>query len=277
MREGEGRVHKVTVVMGGHNYVVTTGNTSNTITINPSTIAIVAPSGTVTLTSPDAYLLPNTDGTVVAPQTCNPTNFNNMITFTGTGSTFTITPTIQACYTQGGGGGQLNMTTKATAASLVVGNSSPSSSSTKNSNNTSSTSTVPATITMTVTPVVTATAAPVVVGCTNGALFSTTNGQACTGMSTVSPAVPMKPVSSYSFTTTISKTSAKAEIMNVQAALNSALGTSLKTQLKVDGKFGPATTAAIKLFQKMNKISTTGVVGVKTGAALNALDIPMSH
>jgi peptidoglycan hydrolase-like protein with peptidoglycan-binding domain len=65
--------------------------------------------------------------------------------------------------------------------------------------------------------------------------------------------------------------------MNLQTALNAALGSTLKTQLKVDGKFGAGTTAAVKLFQKMNKISATGTVGVKTGAALTALNIPMSN
>ena len=62
--------------------------------------------------------------------------------------------------------------------------------------------------------------------------------------------------------------------MNLQKVLNFALGDNLKKKLKVDGKWGASTAAAVRQFQKMNKITpVNGVVGVKTRAALNKIVI----
>ena len=66
----------------------------------------------------------------------------------------------------------------------------------------------------------------------------------------------------------ISKTSSKADVMWIQEALNTFVGTTLA----VDGKYGPKTTAAIKAFQVANPSSgiADGIAGKKTLAALNA-------
>ncbi len=67
-----------TVVMGGHNYTVSSGSTVTSINIGGSTIAEISASGTFTLTSPNGYPLNNVDGgAVVAPQTCTASMFNN--------------------------------------------------------------------------------------------------------------------------------------------------------------------------------------------------------
>jgi peptidoglycan hydrolase-like protein with peptidoglycan-binding domain len=40
--------------------------------------------------------------------------------------------------------------------------------------------------------------------------------------------------------------------------------------LKVDGKYGPSTTAAVTAFQQSNGLTADGVVGKETAAAINA-------
>ena len=61
------------------------------------------------------------------------------------------------------------------------------------------------------------------------------------------------------------RSSSKAKIMEVQDALN----TCSDAGLDVDGKWGPATTAAVRAFQKDNGFAQVGYVGPKTAAMLN--------
>jgi len=56
-------------------------------------------------------------------------------------------------------------------------------------------------------------------------------------------------------------------VSDLQARLN-ALG--IKPPLKADGKFGAATLAAVKAFQKAHGLKVDGLVGPKTTAALRA-------
>ena len=129
----------MTVVMGGHNYTVSSGSTMTSINIGVSTIAEISASGTFTLTSPEPDVSANTDGTVIAPQTCNVPPFYNYVTITGTGSTFTITPGVTTCFISGSGGGQLNLGGGSSSSSSSASTTSTSSSSTTSSSTTTST------------------------------------------------------------------------------------------------------------------------------------------
>ena len=76
------------------------------------------------------------------------------------------------------------------------------------------------------------------------------------------------------FTKAVNVGSSKVQIKNLQKVLNVALGDALKIKLKEDGKWGAKTSAAIRQFQKASKITpVNGVVGAKTRAALNALNV----
>ncbi|MBU1020371.1 MAG: chitobiase/beta-hexosaminidase C-terminal domain-containing protein [Firmicutes bacterium] len=63
--------------------------------------------------------------------------------------------------------------------------------------------------------------------------------------------------------------STKSEVMNLQTALNTALGASLVKSLKVDGDWGRLTSSAIKQFQALKKLDVDGIVGPMTRSALN--------
>ena len=70
----------------------------------------------------------------------------------------------------------------------------------------------------------------------------------------------------YTFPTTITT---KQDKMNVQTVLNMATGSTLT----VDGVFGPATTKAVKAFQKSKGLTADGKIGPMTRAALEAAQV----
>jgi len=87
---------------------------------------------------------------------------------------------------------------------------------------------------------------------------------------TISPEVTMTPVAYINFIKAVNAKSTVTEVKNLQKVLN----TTLNLNLKVDGKFGAKTTAAVKQFQRAKNITpVNGLVGPKTRAAMNALQI----
>ena len=81
-----------------------------------------------------------------------------------------------------------------------------------------------------------------------------------------------------SFTSKVVKKGApKADVMTLQSALNTALGTSLSAPLVVDGSYGAKTTAAIKMFQNWvntqggTTLTADGIAGPLTLAKLTAV------
>lgn len=111
----------------------------------------------------------------------------------------------------------------------------------------------------------------VIDGCTGVNKFSTTTGQPCSGMA-INPR-PMEydcNVAKNAYCAGLQITST-SDIKGIQAILNSVLGSDLPVALTVDGKRGPRTIAAIKMFQKKAGLSSIdGIVGIRTMAKLNA-------
>ena len=74
------------------------------------------------------------------------------------------------------------------------------------------------------------------------------------------------------FTTFIRKTSPKADVKNLQKALNILVGSSLPKLLVIDGLLGPKSIAGVKAFQKVNPpLVVDGKAGPMTNAVLNLL------
>jgi len=125
------------------------------------------------------------------------------------------------------------------------------------------------------------TVVPVVVpGCSAGNLFSATSGASCGTTTTTTTTTPATTTTTTPATTTTTTTSIvvkftksittkslKADIKNLQTALNEVAGTSLV----IDGMWGPKTTVAVKKFQTANSLVADGMFGPKSLAKMNTL------
>lgn len=83
------------------------------------------------------------------------------------------------------------------------------------------------------------------------------------------PSPPKKPVDTRD--TIYNKGDKGVRVKHLQEELNRVFPK--YSRLKIDGKYGPATEAVIKEFQRRVKINVDGVVGPKTTAELNKLGI----
>jgi len=130
------------------------------------------------------------------------------------------------------------------------------------------------------------TTTPVAVpGCKTGDLFSATSGASCgatttttttagiseTTTTTTTVTTPTTTPTVTKFTKSVATKSLKADVKNLQTALNTVLGTTLAKPLVVDGMFGPKSLVAVKAFQKANGLVVDGKFGPKSLAKLNTL------
>lgn len=106
---------------------------------------------------------------------------------------------------------------------------------------------------------------------TTSATPATPATPAVPGVSLAVPATPATPASIVKFAKPLSTKSLKADVKNLQSALNAVLGTTLAKPLVIDGKWGKMTASAVKAFQKANGLKGDGIMGPLSRAALNKL------
>ncbi len=100
--------------------------------------------------------------------------------------------------------------------------------------------------------------------CPPGDLFSTLTGQKCTDNSLIPQVLGAQ---SYNFTALLHKGSTGSEVTELQKKL-ATIGLFMGT---IDGKFGPITDNAVRMFQIKYNLKADGIVGLMTRTALNSL------
>ncbi len=230
------------VTIAGHNYVVASGSSATSVTVEDNFVTIVVPaSSTLVFKSPDKYALSNDKSLTVS---CK--SDESYITIIGP-KTVVVTPVLHTC-----GGGS------STGGSVGGGGGG---------------STTPATP---ATPAVPAKDTTLPADCTGGALFSASTGKNCNAATPATPATPASPSTDnttngvhtgpYNFGLVTLKSGSKGDaVMELQRFLNA----KLNLGLVVDGKLGPKTIAVIIKWQTDNGLVPDGLIGPKTKAKMN--------